>query len=96
MRFDDIIILSIVLSVLAVLKNGEGIIMVISYNGLWKLLIDKNMQRKDLEAALKISPNTIAKMGRGEPVAMTVLLRICEYLDCNIGDIVSFNKNIEA
>ena len=60
--------------------------------GFWKLLIDKNMQRKDIEAALKISPNTIAKMGRGEPVAMTVLLRICEYLDCNIGDVVSFNK----
>ena len=69
------------------LINEKGISMVISYNGLWKLLIDKNMQRKDLEAALKISPNTIAKMGRGEPVAMTVLLRICEYLDCNIGDI---------
>ena len=50
------------------------------------------MQRKDLEAALNISPNTIAKMGRGELVAMTVLLRICEYLDCNIGDVVSFNK----
>ncbi len=66
--------------------------MVISYNGLWKLLIDKNMQRKDIEAELKISPNTIAKMGRGEPVDMNVLLRICEYLDCNIGDIVSFNK----
>lgn len=74
------------------LMNEKGISMVISYNGLWKLLIDKNMQRKDIEAALKISPNTIAKMGRGEPVAMTVLLRICEYLDCNIGDIVSFNK----
>ena len=96
MRFNGIIIPSIVLSVLAVLEDGEGIIMVISYNGLWKLLIDKNMQRKDLEAALKISPNTIAKMGRGEPVAMTVLLRICEYLDCNIGDVVSFNKQQEA
>ena len=77
---------------MSVLMNEKGISMVISYNGLWKLLIDKNMQRKDIEAALKISPNTIAKMGRGEPVAMTVLLRICEYLDCNIGDIVSFNK----
>ena len=64
----------------------------ISYNGLWKILIDKNLQRKDLERDLKISPSTIAKMGRGETVAMSVLLRICEYLDCNVGDIVSFNK----
>ena len=89
MRFCGILIPDFVMSVL---MNEKGISMVISYNGLWKLLIDKNMQRKDIEAALKISPNTIAKMGRGEPVAMTVLLRICEYLDCNIGDIVSFNK----
>lgn len=66
--------------------------MVISYNGLWKKLIDKNLQRKDLERDLKISPSTIAKMGKGEAVAMSVLLRICEYLDCNIGDIVSFDK----
>lgn len=64
----------------------------VSYNGLWKLLIDKNLQRKDLEKELKISPSTIAKMGRSEFVAMAVLLRICEYLDCNIGDIVSFEK----
>ncbi|MGP1348456.1 MAG: helix-turn-helix domain-containing protein [Stomatobaculum sp.] len=66
--------------------------MTISYNGLWKLLIDKNMQRRDLEQALNISSSTIAKMGRGETVSMTVLLRICDYLDCNIGDIVSFRR----
>lgn len=54
--------------------------------------IDKNLQRKDFEKELKISPSTIAKMGRGEFVAMTVLLRLCEYLACNIGDIVSFDK----
>ena len=65
--------------------------MTVSYNGLWKLLIDKNMTRKDLEA--KVSASTVAKMGRGELVAMAVLLRICEYMDCNIGDIVSFEKN---
>ncbi len=69
--------------------------MTISYNGLWKILIDKNMQRKDLEKTLNISPTTIAKMGRGELVSMSVLLRICEYLDCNIGDVVSFNKEDE-
>ena len=64
--------------------------MIISYNGLWKILIDKNLQRKDLREALKISSSTFAKMSRGETVSMDVLMRLCEYLDCNIGDVVSF------
>lgn len=67
--------------------------MTISYNGLWKILIDKNLQRKDLKAALKISSSTFAKMSRGEAVSMDVLMRLCEYLDCNIGDVVSFIKD---
>lgn len=58
--------------------------MTISYNGLWKILIDKNLQRKDLREMLKISLSTFAKMGRGEAVSMDVLMRLCEYLDCNI------------
>lgn len=70
--------------------------MTISYNGLWKILIDKNLQRKDLKEALKISSSTFAKMSRGETVSMEVLMRLCEYLDCNIGDLVSFNKDNEA
>lgn len=65
----------------------------ISYNGLWKILIDKNLQRKDLKETLKISSSTFAKMGRGETVSMDVLMRLCEYLDCNIGDVVSFVKD---
>lgn len=70
--------------------------MTISYNGLWKILIDKNLQRKDLKEALKISSSTFAKMSRGETVSMEVLMRLCEYLDCNIGDLVSFIKDNEA
>ena len=70
--------------------------MTISYNGLWKILMDKNLQRKDLKETLKISSSTFAKMGRGEPVSMDVLMRLCEYLNCNIGDIVSFVKDNEA
>lgn len=66
--------------------------MAVSYNGLWKLLIDKNMYKKDLAAELNISSATMAKMGKGESVSMDVLQRICEYLDCNIGDIMSFEK----
>lgn len=66
--------------------------MAISYNGLWKMLIDKNMYKKDLSAELNISSATLAKMSKGESVSMDVLGRICEYMDCNIGDIMSFEK----
>lgn len=66
--------------------------MAVSYNGLWKILIDKNLQKKDLTEELNISSATIAKMGKGEQVSMDVLKRICTYLDCNIGDIMSFEK----
>lgn len=66
--------------------------MATSYNGLWKILIDKNLQKKDLTEELNISSTTIAKMGKGEQVSMNVLERICTYLECNIGDIMSFEK----
>ncbi len=66
--------------------------MSISYNGLWKKLIDNNMQKKDLVEALSISSATIAKMGKGDPVSLEVLERICVYFNCDIGDIMSFEK----
>ena len=69
--------------------------MAISYNGLWKLLIDKEMYKKDLGEKLGISSATLAKMGKGETVSMEVLQKICEYMDCDIGDIVSFRKKEE-
>ena len=65
----------------------------VSYNGLWKMLIDKNMHKKDLSEKLNISSATMAKMGKGEPVSMSVLQKICDYLGCDIGDIASFNTN---
>lgn len=64
--------------------------MVVSYNGLWKLLIDKNMKRMDLVNQVGISSSTLAKMGKGEPVSMEVLGKICDKLDCDLGDIASF------
>ena len=67
--------------------------MAVSYNGLWKMLIDKNMYKKDLSADLGISSATMAKMGRGENVSMDILEKICDYMDCNIGDIMSFEKD---
>ncbi len=66
--------------------------MAVSYNGLWKILIDKKLQKKNLTGDLNISSTTIAKMGKGEQVSMSILERICTYLDCNIGDIISFEK----
>lgn len=67
--------------------------MSISYNGLWKLLIDKKLQRKDLIEQLNISSSTLAKMGKGEPVSLVVLERICEYLECDIGDVMNFYRS---
>ena len=66
--------------------------MAVSYNGLWKKLIDRNMYKKDLATELNISSATMAKMGKGENVSMDVLERICSYMDCDIGDIMSFGK----
>jgi DNA-binding Xre family transcriptional regulator len=66
--------------------------MSVSYNGLWKMLIDKNMKKTDLSTELNISSATMAKMGKGENVSMDVMERICSYMDCNIGDIMSFEK----
>jgi transcriptional regulator, XRE family len=63
--------------------------MKVSYNGLWKVLIDKNMNKKDLAKACELSPATISKMGRGELVSMDVLYRIGTKLDVDFGDMVS-------
>ena len=60
----------------------------VSYNKLWKLLIDKGMKKKDLRDGIEMSTNTLAKLGRNEYVALEVLVRICNYLHCYIGDIV--------
>lgn len=60
----------------------------VSYNKLWKMLIDKNMKKMDLLEAIEMSPNTLAKLGRNEDVSMDVLKRICAYLQCDIGDIM--------
>lgn len=59
-----------------------------NYNRLWKLLIDKNMKKKDLREATGLTTNTIAKMGKGGDVSTQVLRKICEVLDCKIEDIV--------
>ncbi|MGI6618447.1 MAG: helix-turn-helix domain-containing protein [Anaerovoracaceae bacterium] len=62
--------------------------MEVSYKKLWKLLIDKDMKKKDLLATAGISWASITKLSKGETVSMEVLMKICKALDCNIGDIM--------
>ena len=59
-----------------------------SYKPLWKLLIDKERSKKQLMAATGISKSTMDKMGRGEPVSMGVIDRICTCFDCPVEDVV--------
>ncbi len=59
-----------------------------NYNRLWKLLIDRGIQKQELQKMSEVSAASIAKMGRSENVTTDVLLRICEALDCNIEDIM--------
>ena len=66
-----------------------------SYNGLWKMLIDKNMKKKDLIDRTGISPTTISKMVRGDAVSLTVIGKICEELGSDIGDLICIDKYVE-
>lgn len=66
--------------------------MIISYDNLWKLLIDKKLNKTELAKKTGISSSTIAKMTHGEPVAMTVLVKICAELNCDVGDILSIKR----
>jgi DNA-binding Xre family transcriptional regulator len=64
-----------------------------SYKKLWKLLIDRDLMKRDLCQLAKISPTTMAKLGKGESVNLDVLLRICEVLQCDISDIMEVVPN---
>jgi len=62
--------------------------MAVSYKKLWKMLIDKDMKKKDLQAASGVSWASITKLSKGETVSMDVLIKICKVLECDIGDIM--------
>ena len=64
----------------------------ISYKKLWILLIEKDITRAQMRRDLKIATGTMSKLNKGEEVALSVLLRICEYLDCDSGDICAVVK----
>lgn len=66
--------------------------MPVSYDKLWKLLIDKKMNRTELKEAAGISFNVLAKMGKSEFISMESLYKICLTLGCDIGDVIEFTE----
>ena len=66
--------------------------MYISYKKLWKLLIDKDLRKKDLCVMAGISSSSMAKLGKNENINTAILIRICEALDCDISDIMEIDK----
>lgn len=71
--------------------------MAVSYKKLWKLLIDKDMKKKDLQSVAGISWSSVTKLSKGENVSMDVLIKICTALNCDVGDVMELlpddNKN---
>lgn len=65
--------------------------MAISYNRLWKLLIDKGIKKTELKTLAGVSTNVIAKLGKNDPVSMETLAKICTALKCDVADVVEFN-----
>ena len=70
--------------------------MAVSYDKLWKLLIDKKISASEMRKRAEISPNTITKMRKEQEVSLTVLSRICDVLDCDFADIIEHKKNQNA
>ncbi|PPK43685.1 helix-turn-helix domain-containing protein [Clostridium algidicarnis] len=67
--------------------------MAVNYNRLWKILIDKNMNKTQLKEAAKISSNAIAKMGKNKPVSIDTIVKVCKVLQCDIGDVMEINTS---
>ncbi|MFA6843803.1 MAG: helix-turn-helix transcriptional regulator [Bacilli bacterium] len=70
--------------------------MATSYNRMWKILIDKKMSKADLRKAADISPNTMTRLRRDEPVNLAILERICFALKCDYGDIMQYIPEDDA
>ena len=66
--------------------------MAVNYDNLWKLLIDKKKKKTDLINEAKISSSALAKLGRNEYVSLVIVDKVCQYLDCNIEDVVTIIK----
>lgn len=70
--------------------------MAVSYNKLWKLLVDKKMSKADLRKAADIAPNTMTKLRRDEPVTLAILGKICNVLECDYGDIMTYVPDVDG
>lgn len=68
----------------------------ISYNKLWKMLIDKGMKKSDLKESAGISSASIAKLGKGENITTDVLIKICEAMNCHLEDIMETIQDDES
>lgn len=64
--------------------------MTVSYNGLWKKMIDKNLQKQDLVNKVGLSSATVAKMGKGEPVSNKVLEKLAQYFECGVSELINY------
>lgn len=70
--------------------------MAVSYRKLWKLLIDKDMKKKDLRMVTGISTNALAKLGKNDRVTTDVIEKICLALNCDVGDIMEITEEVPA
>ena len=70
--------------------------MSVSYDNLWKMLIDRHITKVDLRRMTGISPNTMTKLNKNEPVAMSIIERICKTLEVSISDVVEFTNDSEG
>ena len=70
--------------------------MIISYNKLWHLMLDKKINKRELREMTGISTASIAKLGKGENITTDVLIRICKALDCDITEIMELSREDEA
>ena len=78
---------------MTILNRGKGVEMRISYKKLWVMLAEREMSKVELRKAAGIAPATFTKLRRNQEVALSVLLKIADVLDCDAGDMMSFIKD---
>ncbi len=69
--------------------------MSVNYNKLWKILIDKNLNRTEFKEKVGISFNVLARLGKNKPISLESLEKICVFLDCNIGEVMDFSSCVK-
>ena len=94
-KIEELVLLKIFFrGIMVTVKNG-GIIVAISYKKLWKLLIDRDMKKGELQQLANISSSSLAKLGKNENVNTDILLKICTALNCDISDIMEIESSEE-